>query len=248
MLWPTVTLVSWVAMAGLVVALGRGSTSRYECEQNRVKQVAVATAEHPAGSRLPDVPAGWWLVDDGADGTWHGRAVVGPFADRWDAELAALADGDAASTRLVVHGTQRSAGAVLVRQAPDERAWFAELSGHLEGLPEDWDAVITEADALATLVVEIGAALVEAGMPLHDGSVSGTGGVCLTPDPGSLGVLVAWRQHERMDRLHVRGTAAADAVRRTMNGAVADVLTHLGLSVEPIGPEGCFRVRSDAPD
>ena len=226
MLWPTVTLVSWFAMAGLVVALGRGSTSRYECEQNRVQQVA-ATSTCPAAADRP--------------------------SDEWDAGLAALAGGPAPSAR-PVNGDPRAAGTVLIRQAPDERAWYAELGAHLERLPEDWDDLLTDDDALATLVVEVGAALVEAGLPLHDGSVGAAdgrgpvGGVCLTPDTGSGGVLVAWRQHERMDLLGVRGPAAADAVRRTMNVAVADVLTHLGLQVEPIGPWGCFRVRPFAPD
>jgi hypothetical protein len=285
MLWPTVTLVGWFAMAALVIALGRGSTARYEVERNRVQQAAavavpagtgtaprapepvaqaaasgeaapaatrtaVATAAHPAGKRLKDgPPPAWGLVDDVDDAEWLGHAVAGPFADRFDAEWAALGGGHAASTR-PVYAVPRPEGAVLRRQSPEDRAWFAELGAHLERLPEEWDGLLTEDDALTTLVVEIGSALVEAGLPLHDGSgyapegEGPAGGVCLTPDPGSAGVLVAWRQHDRMDLMHVRGVAAGTAVRRTMNAAVADVLSELGFEVEPIGPWGCYRVTS----
>jgi hypothetical protein len=291
MLWPTVTLVGWFAMAALVIALGRGSTIRYEAERARARQpavapsaapapvpaglggparaaqpaaaavspdegsgaarrTAVATATHPAGKRLPDgAPPAWWLVEDSEEAEWLGRAVAGPFADRSDAEWALLSGEHPASTR-PVYAISRGDGAVLRRQAPEDRAWFAELGAQLERLPEEWDGLLTEDDALTTLVVEIGSALVEAGLPLHDGSgfapddVAPAGGVCLTPDPCSAGVLVAWRQHDRMDLLHVRGVAAGTAVRRTTNPAVADVLSELGFSVEPIGPWGCYRVTS----
>ena len=285
MLWPTVTLLGWFAMAALIIALGRGSTIRYEGEGNRVRQAAVAaapggagapaglppaaahagaadqsapverrtavaTATHPAGKRVQDgVPPAWRLVEDVDDAEWLGQAVAGPFADRVDAEWAVLGGGHPASTR-PVYGIPRAEGSVLRRQVPEERAWFAELGSHLERLPEDWDGLLSEDDGLTTLVVEIAAALVEAGLPLHDGSPAASddegrsGGVCLTPDPGSVGVLVAWRQHDRMDVLGFRGAAAAAAVRRTMNAAVADVLTQLGFRVDPIGPWGSYRVTS----
>lgn len=295
MLWPTVTLVGWFAMAALVIALGRGSTIRYEQERSGARQPAVAsasapaavpadlggpvraaqpapgaalrdegadevagaarrsavaTATHPAGKRLHDgAPPAWWLVEDDEEVEWLGRAVAGPFADRRDAEWALLSGGHPASTR-PVYAIPRGDGAVLRRQTPEDRAWFAELGGQLERLPEEWDGLLTEDDALTTLVVEIGSALVEAGLPLHDGSgfapedAAPAGGVCLTPDPCSAGVLVAWRQHDRMDLQHVRGVAAGTAVRRTMNAAVADVLSELGFAVEPIGPWGCYRVTS----
>ena len=44
----------------------------------------------------------------------------------------------------------------------------AELGGQLDRLPEDWDDLLTDDDALTTLVVEVAAALVEAGLPVHD--------------------------------------------------------------------------------
>ena len=276
MLWPTVTLVGWLAMAALVIALGRGSTIRYEYERSGVPQPAaaggapgagrtaapgaephgaddaaqpearpsaVATASHPAGKRIQGGTSAWWLVD-GEDGE---DVAAGPFPGRFEAEWFALAEGFPASVR-PAHGVQGPAGGLLRRQTTDERAWFAELGDSLDRLPDDWDGLLSEDDALTTLVVEVGAALLEAGLPLHDGSMreaggeGPAGGVCLTPDPGCGGVLVAWRQHDRMDLLAVRGTAAGTAVRRTMTAAVAEVLSELGFLVEPIGPWGCCRV------
>jgi hypothetical protein len=289
MLWPTVTLVGWFAMAALVIALGRGSTSRYEVERGRVlaqaapapagtpapgagadvgrqamaapaegatqpepRPSAVATASHPAGRRMQAGTSAWWLVD-GWDGEQAGSVVAGPFPGRFDAEWAALADGHPATTR-PAHGVQGPGGELLRRQTQDERAWFAELGDSLDRLPDDWDGLLTEEDALTTLVVDVGAALLEAGLPLHDGAErepgadGPAGGVCLTPELGTGGVLVAWRQHDRMDLQHVRGTAAGTAVRRTMTTAVAQVLTELGFELEPIGPWGCYRVLPLAQD
>lgn len=281
MLWPTVTLVGWLAMAALVIALGRGSTIRYEYERGMLPQAApagaapgggrpagpaaelpgtgdagrpearpssVATATHPAGKRLQSGPPTWWLVE----GEGGEDVVAGPFPGRFEAEWAALADGHPAWVR-PAHGVQGPGGGLLRRQTPDERAWYAELGDSLDRLPEDWDGLLVEEDALTTLVVEVGAALLEAGLPLHDGSLreagsdEPAGGVCLTPDPAYGGVLVAWRQHDRMDVLSVRGTAAGTAVRRTMTAAVAQVLVDLGFSVEPIGPWGCCRVTAPVP-
>lgn len=293
MLWPTVTLVGWFAMAALVIALGRGSTIRYEVERGSVpaqaapvpsdatvrgagaeagaeagrsamaapadgptqpqpRPTAVATASHPAGRRMQAGTSAWWLVD-GWDGEQAGHVVAGPFPGRFEAEWAALADGHPASTR-PAHGVPGPGGELLRRQTPDERAWFAELGDSLDQLPDDWDGLLTEEDALTTLVVDVGAALLEAGLPLHDGAErepgadGPAGGVCLTPDLGTGGVLVAWRQHDRMDLQHVRGTAAGTAVRRTMTTAVAQVLTELGFELEPIGPWGCYRVLPLAQD
>ena len=284
MLWPTVTVVGWFVMAALVIALGRGSTIRYEYERSSVRQpaaapaasgaggapapgpdrpqvapgsedaarmqpraTAVATASHPAGKRVQSGTSAWWLVD-GEEGE---DVVAGPFPGRFEAEWAALAEGHPASTS-PAHGVQGPGGGLLLRQTPAERAWYAELGDHLDRLPDDWDGLLTEDDALTTLVVEVAAALIDAGLPLHDGSErepgseGPAGGVCLTPDPGGHGVLVAWRQHDRMDVLGVRGTAAGTAVRRAMTAAVAEVLRELDFQVEPIGPWGCCRVTASA--
>jgi hypothetical protein len=48
-------------------------------------------------------------------------------------------------------------------------------------------------------VVEVAATLLDAGLALHDCDGPGpAGGVCLTPEPGSGGILVSWRPHDRM--------------------------------------------------
>jgi len=85
------------------------------------------------------------------------------------------------------------------------------------------------------------AALVEAGLPLY-GEGSSAGGVCLTPDPWGEGVLVTWRQHDRVSLHQVRGAAADVAVQERMSGAVADVLAALGFVVSQFGSPGCHLV------
>jgi hypothetical protein len=206
-------------------------------------------AAHPAGTRTgdrPQAPSSWWLVDESGD-LPQGQIVAGPFADRLEADWAAMAAGLSASTR-PVHGVQQDDGTVVRRQSPQDRAWLAELGEQLARLPEEWDELLSDTDELTTLVVEVGAALVEAGLPLHDCALRGpddaapAGGVCLTPDPGAGGILVSWRQHDRMSVHQVRGAAADTVVQRTMNAAVASVLGQLGFEVEPVPASGCFRV------
>jgi hypothetical protein len=290
LLWPAVAVLGFVAMALLVVGLGRGSTARYEYERNSVaaqrqqavavpgptghgpvsgpaadvpqqaaahgegsaapglrlaERTAVGVAAHPAGKRIVDGAApAWWLVDESGDepGAW---VVAGPFADRIEADWAVLANGLSASTR-AVHGVQRTDGSIVRRQSPQERAWIAELDEQLDRLPEDWDELLSDSDALTTLVVEVGAALVDAGLPLHDGTEGGgqAGGVCLTPDLGLAGILVGWRQHDRMSLQQVRGAFVDAAVQQTMNAAVADVLAQMGFEVESLGSGSGYLVTS----
>jgi hypothetical protein len=206
---------------------------------------AVAVAAHPAGKRSAErgTPPAWWLVELIEDGAVE-RAVDGPFHDRIEADWAVLADG-AGTTRRAVYGALRLDGGVVRRQSPQELAWLAELGEQLDRLPEDWDEGLTDEDddALVTLVVEVAAALVEAGLSVHDCAGDGpAGGVCLTPEPGRDGVLVSWHQHDRMSREQVRGAETDAAVQRTMNAAVADCLRQMGFEVEPFGSSGCSLV------
>ena len=199
---------------------------------------APAAAVPAAGSG--DVPTvGWWL-------TGHaGQVLAGPFADRVEADWVALAgevdDGDWEAS--VVYGVRRSDGSLARRSSPQELAWLTELGAQLDRLGEDWDPLLSDSDVLTTLVVEVTAALVEAGLPLHDGSATDgpalpTGGVCLTPDPTATGILVSWRQHDRMSVQQVRGPEADAAVQATMNAAVACVLAELDFEVEQFGDTG----------
>ncbi|MGY1633046.1 hypothetical protein ACI784_15195 [Geodermatophilus sp. SYSU D01186] len=287
--WPAVTALGFLALAGLVIALGTRSTARYEFERNRVQKqaqpapVAGGAAQatggdraaarpaassggstgrtaatpvrqrrrervgstHPAGKGI-DRPSGWWLVDESADEP-GARILAGPFPDRIEADWAALSGGLAESVR-AVYGVPRADGAVVRRQSPQERAWLAQLSTQMDRLPEDWDDLLSDTDALTTLLVEVAAAVVEAGLPLHDCADRGpagsgaAGGVCLTPDPGRRGVLVSWRQHDRMSLQQVRGAEADAAVQRTMNAAIAGVLAEMGFQVTPFGSTGCHLV------
>jgi hypothetical protein len=257
--WPAVAVLGFVLLTAVVVALGASSTARYEFERNaareRQRAEALGSGTHPAGSRVArtggatdrqaqagavDVavrpaPApvtrgpGWWLVDDSA------QVVAGPFAERIDADWAALAEGLPAVS---AYGARRADGTVAVRPSPEERAWLVDLGNQLDRLPSEWDELLTDTDPLTTLVVEVAAALVEAGLPLHDPEDSPAGGVCLMPELTAGGVLVSWRAHERMGVHHVRGGAAAATVRQSMNVTIADVLANLGFVVEPFDETG----------
>ena len=259
--WLTVEVLGFLLLTGVVVALGTSSTARYEFERNGTREAqrsrALASGTHPAGTRSAQRPAeapeartgthavdlavrptvtpgpggtGWWLVDDG------GQAVAGPFADRVDADWALLAEGLSA---VAVHGNRGADGHVAVRPSPEERAWLGELGNQLDRLPSDWDALLSDTDPLTTLVVEIAAALVEAGLPLHDAHGGRpAGGVCLLPELGAQGVVVSWRPHDRMSLHDVRGTTASATVQQSMNAAIADVLADLGFVIEPFGAAG----------
>jgi hypothetical protein len=257
--WPAVAVLGFVVLTCLVVALATRSTARYEFEHNGTRERAgePARSAHPAGTgalrratgaaraqarpRAVDLavrpaPAaatggpGWWLVDDSA------CVLAGPFADQVDADWAALAG---ALPAVSVHGIRRPDGGVTVRQSPEERAFLDELGKQLDRLPHDWDDLLDDTDPLTTLVVEVAAALVEAGLPLHDAAEgSPAGGVCLTPETAAGGVLVSWRAHDRMTVQDVRGSAATDTVQQSMNVAVADILWNMGFVVEPFGAAG----------
>ena len=174
---------------------------------------------------------GWWLVVEADDGP--GRIVAGPFADRADAAWAA---GEHEAGALPVYGFRRADGGLNRRPSPQEWAWLGHLAEQLDRLPDDWDTVISEDDPLTTLVVEVAAAVSEAGLPLHDATGDGRelGGACLTPEPGLGGIVVTWRQHDRMSVDRVHGAAADFVVQQVMNRALADVLTARGFVVDAV--------------
>ncbi len=292
LLWPAVAVAGFLAVAGLVVVLGRSSTARYEFERNAARppqppaapapaaadardaaparvdapvpagpagtgtaegavatatpaRTAVGLATHPAGRRLPGAgaPTAWWLVDGTGD---EAEALAGPFADRVEADWAAVSCDLDGAVR-TVHGVLREDGTVARRPSPQDRAWLAQLGAQLDRLPEDWDELLTDEDALTTLVVEVAAALVESGLTLHDCSgadpeAAAAGGACLTPETSYGGVLVSWRQHDRMSLQQVRGAALDTSVQRTMNALLADLLTQFGFVVDPFGEDGCSLV------
>jgi hypothetical protein len=193
------------------------------------------------------VRQGWWLVADEDDGP--SRIVAGPFLDRAEAGWAAGADehGDFEGVR-PDYGVRRADGTLNRRPSPQDWAWLAHLSEQLERLPDDWDAELADDDPLGTLVVEVTAALAEAGLPLHDttGAGSAVGGACLTPEPALGGVVLTWRQHDRMSIDQVHGVDADALVQQVMNRALADVLVLRGFSVDAFGGASAHIVRSAA--
>ena len=183
----------------------------------------------------------WWLVDGDAPG----RIAAGPFVERDDARWAVAAHEDAPRLS-VVYGIPRPDGSVSRRPSPDDWAWLAHLGEQLERLPEDWDAGLSDEDPLATLAVEVTAALAEAGLPLHDstGPDTALGGACLTPEPALGGIVVTWRQHDRMTVDQVHGSAAEAAVQQVMNRTLAEILELRGLAVEQFANSTGHVVRS----
>lgn len=267
LVWPAVVVLGFCVFTAVVVVLGASSTARYEIERSGARQPQRAatprSVNHPAGRRAPGRATGtpaaparsgqassvavrpapaavaeggptWWLVGGAA------RVLAGPFADRVDADWAAFADELSA---VAVFGTRRTDGTVKPKPSPEERAWLGELGRHLDRLPAEWDEMLTDTDPLTTLVVEVAAALVEAGLPLHDaGTAQSGGGVCLVPDQGAGGLLVSWRPHDRMSLQQSRGATADEAVQRLMNAAILDVLEQLGFVVEEAGSTACALV------
>src|SRR3954471_1200481 len=197
--------------------------------QARSRAVGSAVLPLPATVAAPR----WWLVGESA------QVLAGPFDDRFDADWAALADGLPAVS---VFGARRADGSVAPRPCPEERAWLRELGEQLARLPEEWETLLTDTDPLTTLVVEVAAALVEAGLPLHDGAGDHpAGGVSLLPDPGR-GVLVSWRPHDRLSRPSLGGATPGGSVQQLMSATVADVLPRLGFVVEPCDAGACVLV------
>jgi hypothetical protein len=206
-------------------------------------EVEVTAPVAPAVQNGPAV--GWWLVVESDDELAESGTIVGgPFLDQVEADWAALTSELPVSVRTrVIHGRRRADGALVPQSPPEERAWIAELEQQLDRLSEDWNELITDGDALTTLVVEVTAALLEVGLPLYDGqSGSGSGGVCLTPAPEHRGVLATWRQHDWMSVQRTRGLDADLAVSQTMNAAITHVLSDMDFLVEPFGGTGCCLV------
>nr|WP_104524892.1 hypothetical protein [Blastococcus atacamensis] len=270
LLWPTTALLGFLLTTAVVVVLGASSTARYEFERNaaRTSEAAIvrSMSNHPAGRRAagsnrgggastqpqtqpqpqavalaerpepapsPAAPT-WWLVGETAE------VLSGPYDDRLDADWAVL-DSDVPA--VAVFGARRADGTVAPRPTPEDRAWLTELGDQLDRLPEDWDALLSDTDPLTTLVVEIAAALLEAGLPLYDAAKeTPSGGVWLAPDAGNCSVLVSWRTHSRMSVSGSRGPEADAAVQGLMNETVADVLTQLGFVVQTLGEVGCSMV------
>ena len=179
---------------------------------------------------------GWWLVAAEEDGSR--RVVDGPFQQRADATWAAGAHEycGPGSVR-PVYGVRRADGGLHHRPSPQEWAWLAHLGGQLDRLPEDWDTELSDDDPLATLVAEVAAALAEAGLPLHDstGPDREAGGACLTPETGLGGIVLTWRQHDRMSVDQLHGAATDMAVQQVMNNALAEVLRVRGFVVDAFG-------------
>ena len=189
------------------------------------------------------VDQGWWLAIDDEDGPLH--VVAGPFDDEAAAALTALSHEEVPGLRSAF-GRRRDDGSLVRSPSPQERAWVEHLGAQLDRLAEGWDEELP--DALVTLVVEVAAALSEAGLPLDDqltatGPACRTGGVCLTPDTGQSGVIVSWRPHDRMRVNPVHGTLAEELVQQAMSTALAAVLDALALPVEPFGDGTAHIVR-----
>jgi hypothetical protein len=248
---PLAGVTAQAGAAAESAAAGAGPASEGRTREPE-RPAARSLAAHPAGRLAPAdaTTTGWWLVGDAAEPAGAAaaprvevaadpaaRVLAGPFADRLEAECAALTSGLEA---VAVYGIRTAQEGLVLRPSPQDRAWLSELSEQLDRLTEDWHELHTDSDPLTTLVVEIAAALVETGLTLHDcAGPSPSGGVCLSPAPAYSGILVNWQRHDRLSVDQVRGRRVDGDVQRTMNAAVADLLAQLGFAVEPVGPTGC---------
>jgi hypothetical protein len=190
------------------------------------------------------VGQGWWLLveEDGAE-----RIVAGPFPDRAEARWA-VGLQQVGSEPTPVYGFRREDGGLSRRPSPEDWSWLAHLGEQLDRLPADRDGAMSEEDPLTTLVVEVTGALSEAGLPLHDatGVHRELGGACLTPEAALGGLVVSWRQHDRMSVEHMHGAMADAAVQQVMNHALADVLRLRGFEVSEVAGGSGHVVRPGA--
>lgn len=183
----------------------------------------------------------WWLVDD-AD-----RVLSGPYADQGEAVWATgplglggdIGGGIGGIGGTPAFGVRRGSGRLARRPSPEDHAWLADLSGELERVGEEWDPLVDDASSLVGLLCQLGASLVEVGLPLHDcGGRTATrsrGGVCLTPSPLQDGVVVAWSQHARTTRQAPRSPETERWLQETMNRTVTSLLIGLGFTTAPFG-------------
>lgn len=177
----------------------------------------------------------WWLVD-GAD-----RVVAGPYADQDEAVWATgpLSPHPDGAGGTPAYGVRRDSGRISRRPSPEDRAWLADLSGELERVGEEWDLLVDDASPLVGLLCQLGASLVEVGLPLHDCSgrtaTRSRGGVCLTPSPLHDGVVVAWTQHARTAREAPRAPETERWLQETMNRTLAGLLSGLGFTTVGFG-------------
>ena len=141
------------------------------------------------------------LVADRGRGGRPRPVVAGPFPTRAEAGWAATEH--APGTVETVYGVRRPDGRVKRRPSPQEWAWLAYLGEQLGRLPAEWEDVVDDEDPLTTLVVEVTAALAEAGLPLHDAD---RGGRALG------GAVLALRARPRRHRRHL-APARADERR-----------------------------------
>ncbi|WNV75979.1 hypothetical protein [Geodermatophilus sp. DSM 44513] len=181
------------------------------------------------------VRQGWWLVVEDEDGP--GLVVDGPFGDRDEAAWASDDIEDGPVGVQAVYGVRRADGLLRRRASPQDRSWWSFLGEQADRLPEGWDADLDDDHPLPGLVLEVLGVLAEAGLFLYDpaGAEGELGGVCLTPEEALDGVVVSWRQHDRMSRDRVHGAAADALVQQVMNRALTEVLAGRGFAVDPLG-------------
>ena len=145
----------------------------------------------PPRRRPPAAPAGGWS-------TTPARCWPAPSPTSWTPTGPRSPRGCPRS-RYTAPGV--ADGAVAQRPSPEQRAWLAELGDQLDRLPARVGRrCCPTSDPLTTLVVEVTAALVEAGLPLHDApwSTSRRRGRACCPSSRPAGSLVSWRAHDRM--------------------------------------------------
>jgi hypothetical protein len=115
--------------------------------------------------------------------------------------------------------------------------------------------IVTTAVAIALVGGALGAPAVaaETSRPGTPAAFPGSAGVLdpsdlleLTPEPALHGIVVSWRQHDRMSVDQVHGPATDGNVQHVMNRALTDVLVLRGFDVDSSSGVGGAIVRASA--
>ena len=200
---PTLVVLCLLGLLGVVIALGRSGTARYESERHQAEvrraEVVAATVQSTAGTSLPAAaPGGRAQAAPGGSLRQApvialerpaGPARVSPAAAAWwllDHDVVmggpfadpieaewAALATGLAGTTRLSHGYLEPNGTLALSEVLAEPAWLDALGRQLARLPEDWDAGLSDDDPLTTLVVSVAAALCEAGLPLHGSTEAG---------------------------------------------------------------------------
>ena len=116
--------------------------------------VKIAMQLPPGMANLKPATTPGWQANLGASViTWTGGRI--PQGETGEFEIAGQFPRSPGKTLKFPVVQTYADGTVVRRQLPSERAWLADLGEQLDRLGDDWDELVSDDDALTTLVVEV---------------------------------------------------------------------------------------------